>query len=187
MRKTSLRTKLLVSVGVIIFIVLGTSSFLHIQDLQRDYLEALEWRSKGLTYVIFTELMDKYKILKKIDDVVLGSMSLQCIKLYELSQKDYVSHVTVISEKGVIVAHNDKTLWNTPVESPVLLDYLNRRRLTTVLEGTTYHTLIPMFAEEDVYLGTVDIGFPKSLVDEKVRQTLRQSLRSGDPAEFHGI
>ena len=175
MGKTSLRTKLLVSVSVIILIVLGTSSFLHIHDLQRDYLEALEWRAEALAQSIVNEIRERYR-LNPATKEMLGVTSLQCAQLYELNQEKNVTHIAVINESGEIVAHNDKAFWNTPVESPVLLDHLDRRKPITVLEGTIYHTLIPIFAEEDVYLGTVDIGFPKSLVDEKVRQTLRQSL-----------
>lgn len=174
MGKTSLRIKLLLSVGVIIFIVLGTSSFLHIQDLQRDYLEALEWRAEALAQSIVNAIRERYR-LNPATREMLGVTSLQCARLYELNQEKSVTHVAVIKESGEIAAHNDKTLWNTPVESPVLLDHLNRRKLTTVLESTTYHTLVPIFAEDDVYLGTVDIGFSKHLVDEKVRQLLWQA------------
>jgi methyl-accepting chemotaxis protein len=175
MRKTSLRTKLLVSVGVIIFIVLGTSSFLHIQDLQRDYLEALEWRSEALAQRIINDVIEKYKLNPAINEM-LGVFSIQCAQIYEVNQEKNVTHVAVIDPSNVIAAHNDKALWNTPVESPVLLDNLSRHKLITVLDGTIYHTLVPIIADDDAYLGTVDIGFPQRLVDEKVRQILRQSL-----------
>ncbi len=175
MRKTSLRTKLLLSAGVIIFIVLGTSSFLHIRDLQRNYLEALEWRAEALAQRIINDVIEKYKLNPAINEM-LGVFSIQCIQIYESNQEKNVTHVAVIDTSNVIAAHNDKALWNTSIESAVLLDHLNRQKLVTVLDGTLYHTLVPIIAEGDVYLGTVDIGFSKRLVDEKVQQTLRQSL-----------
>jgi hypothetical protein len=46
--KARLRTKILFSVGLIIFVVLGTSTLLHIRKLKKDYLEALEWRSEAM-------------------------------------------------------------------------------------------------------------------------------------------
>ena len=48
MMKWNLRVKILFSVGVIIFVVLGTSTLVHIYGVQQDYLEALEWRSEAL-------------------------------------------------------------------------------------------------------------------------------------------
>ncbi len=173
---SSLRAKILLSVGVIILIVLATSSFIHIRDLQQDYSEALEWRAKGLASVILTELLDKYKLSSKINDTILGTLSLECIKLYKSSRNDYVSHIAVINEKGVIVAHNDRAFWNTEIDNKLLLEHFERRELTTVLAGTVYHTLIPMSTEDgSVYFGTIDIGFPASLVDQKTREVLRQS------------
>jgi methyl-accepting chemotaxis protein len=174
MIKSSLRTKLLLSVGVIIFIVLGTSTLLHIRDLQRDYLEALEWRSEALAQSLGSNVIEKYKLNPSINEM-LGVFSIQCVQIYELNQEKNVTHVAVINASNVIAAHNDKTLWNTSIESPVLLNHLSRHNLTTVLDGTIYHTLVPIVAENDIYLGTIDIGFSKRLVDEKIQQLLRQS------------
>jgi multisubunit Na+/H+ antiporter MnhB subunit len=98
MKKSSLRAKLLLSVGVIILIVLGISTFLHIQDLQRNSFEAFEWRSKGLANVILFDLLNKYTLGLPIDKAVLGAMSLHCIKIYELNRKESISHIAVIDE-----------------------------------------------------------------------------------------
>ena len=103
MRKTSLRTKLLVSVGVIIFIVLGTSSFLHIQDLQRDYLEALEWRAEALAQSIVNTIRERYR-LNPATKEMLGVASLQCVQLFELNQEKNVTHVAAITLEGSITA-----------------------------------------------------------------------------------
>ncbi len=46
---SSLRTKISFAVGLVIFIVLGTSTFVHIQQLERDYLQAVEWRAEALS------------------------------------------------------------------------------------------------------------------------------------------
>jgi len=95
--------------------------------------------------------------------------------LYELNKEKNVSHFAVIDASGVIGAHNDNTLWNTPVESSVLLEHLQRQEQTAVLDSSTYHTLVPVFGDQGGYLVTVDIGFPKSIVDEKVQRFILQS------------
>ncbi len=176
MKRASLRTKLLLSAGLIVFVILATSTFIHIQDVRQNYLELIEGRSEGLAYVISTELFDKYKNVPKIDDTVLASLSIQCIKLYALSKQNDVTHIAVMNANGLIAAHNDNTFWGTSVEIQELLEQLQLRRQVTLLDGDIYHTLIPMVAEDGMYLGTVDIGYPKQVVDGKVQNLL---LRSG--------
>lgn len=173
--KLGLRTKVLLSVGLIIFVVLGTSTFLHIQDLKQDYLESFEWRSEALAQNILREIVDLRANSQAIQNM-LGPLALQCIQLYELNKEKNVSHFAVINASGVIAAHNDRDLWNIPVESPVLLEYLQRHERVTVLDGTTYHTLIPFFGVDDAYAGSIDIGVPKSIVDEKVQRLITQSV-----------
>ena len=175
--QSSLRTKLLLSVGIIIFVVLGTSTFTHIQQLKRDYLEAIEWRSEALA----KGLIDAVPSLKTMSPTAdfqntLRAFSIPCNRLYESNKEKNVSHVAVIDASGVIVAHNDASFWDTPVKSPVLLEQLQRHELTTVLDGTTYHTLVPILGVMDVYLGATDIGVPKEAVDKKVQQLLLDSV-----------
>jgi methyl-accepting chemotaxis protein len=175
MIKSSLRTKVLLSVSFIIFAVLGTSTVVHIQDLKRDYLEALEWRSEALAQDILRDIVDlqKYSTDTK---ALLGSLLLRCRKLYELNKEKNVSHFAVIDASGLIVGHNDEVLWDTQIESPVLLDHLQRHKLVTVLDETIYHTLVPIFGPKEEYIGSIDVGIPKRVVDEKVKEVLIQSL-----------
>jgi methyl-accepting chemotaxis protein len=94
-----------------------------------------------------------------------------------MNKEKGIAHCAVISPSQIIAAHNDKSLWKTPVESPLLVAGLERRELVTILEGMTYHTLIPITGKEDEYLGAIDIGTPRSIVDQKIRNIL---LRSGE-------
>jgi methyl-accepting chemotaxis protein len=173
----SLRAKVLLSVGLIIFVVLGTSTVVHIQDLRRYYLEAIEWRSEALARGML-ENVPFIKSLSPSSNIreTLETLSTQCNRLYESNKDKNVVHVAVISPDEVIAAHNNIDFWNTPVESPILLEHLQRQELTTVLEGNTYHTLVPIFGVLDAYIGTIDIGVPKSIVDEKIKQILLQTV-----------
>ncbi len=176
MRKWSLRTKILLSVGLIIFVVLGTSTLVHIQELKQDYFEALTWRSEALAQDIINEITDLQSFgLEKIEDM-FPPLALRCLKLYETNKDKNVAHFAVIDASGTIHPHNDSAVWNTPVTSQILLTHLQRQEPMTVLEGDTYHTLVPVFREKDKYFATVDIGTPKSVVDEKVQKFLLQSI-----------
>lgn len=174
MMKFSLRTKILFSVGVIIFIVLGTSTFVHIQNLKDDYLEALTWRSEALAQDLVEGIRELHQFNTNVEGM-LGSLSLHCIKLYELNQDRNITHFAVIDTEGVIRAHNQKELWDTPLDNPRLLEQIAQHQRLTFLDNGTYHTLVPVFIEDD-YIATIDVGTPKKLVDKKVADVLLSSI-----------
>ncbi|PIE35802.1 hypothetical protein CSA56_02665 [candidate division KSB3 bacterium] len=176
MKQFSLRTKILLSVSVILFFVLGTSTIVHIQALRQDYLEALTWHSESLAQDIIHKLIDMETFgLKSVEDM-FPPLALRCIKLYELNKHKNVSYFAVFDPSGTIGPHNDSELWHTPVTSEMLLAELERREQVTVLEGKTYHTLVPVFGEKGAYLGTVGVGVSRTVVDEKVKHLVWQSL-----------
>ncbi|GAK61006.1 methyl-accepting chemotaxis protein signaling domain protein [Candidatus Vecturithrix granuli] len=169
--KWGLRTKLLFSVGCFIFFTLAASTGIHIYTLKRDYLEAITWRSEALAQNIIISITTTLENMPNIQGV-LEAKSVQCITLYELNKDKNVTHFAIINAEGVIAAHNEKTLWNTPVKNPAILAALQQHNTTTILDEMSYHTLIPISKEQDAFIGVVDVGFPKQVVDQKIRQML---------------
>ncbi|MDY0092497.1 MAG: methyl-accepting chemotaxis protein [Candidatus Vecturithrix sp.] len=173
--KWGLRTKLLFSVGCFIFLTLAASTGIHIHTLKRDYREAITWRSEALAQNIIVSITTTLESMPNIQGV-LEAKSVQCITLYELNKDKNVTHFAIINAQGLIAAHNDKTLWNTPVKNPDILAALQHHKTTTILDGTSYHTLIPLFKDQETFIGMVDIGFPKQVVDQKIRQMLLNAV-----------
>ena len=169
--RSRLRTKILLSVGCLILAVLGTSTFVHIQSFKRNFIEAVELRSEALVQGMVQSVKDNYKFSPHIESLLM-SLSLKCIQLYDLNKEKGIVHLSVVNSAGIIVAHNDNTLWNSPIENPQLLAGLERRQRSTILIGTIYHTLIPMFGEDNRYLGSIDVGTHKYVVDEKIEESL---------------
>jgi methyl-accepting chemotaxis protein len=175
--KSSLRTKILLIVGLSIFVVLVTSMLISIQNLKRNYLEAIEWRSEVLAQGMI-EVASFIKGLKPSADfqeTLKAAFSAQCGPLYHANKEKNIAHIAVISPSMVIVAHNEISFLDTSITSPVLIEHLKLHKLTTVLDDTTYHTLFPIFGVLDTYIGTIDIGVPKQAVDEKVKGVIIQS------------
>ena len=169
-----LQTKILLSVGCIILVMLATSTLLSMQVMKENYIEALELRSEALA----NELIQRILRFQSAPDIqpILESLSLVCIQYYESNYEKGVSHFAIINSAGEIAAHNDKNLWNVKIKSPELLRHLERKTVTSVLDGETYHCLIPVFGEQDNFLATVDVGFPESLIDEKTKAILLNSI-----------
>ncbi len=178
MIQSSLQIKMAGSVGLIIFIVLGTSTLVHIRNVKRNYLEAIEWRAEALAQGILNQIMNNQEYDPNYysnNPRLLEIFSLQCMQLYELNKEKNVAHFSIINASKIIAAHNDKALWDAPIESSVLSDGLDRRELVTVLAGERYHTLVPIVWDQATYLGSLDIGFPKQAVDRQVRGLLLNS------------
>ncbi len=171
----SLRTKILLSVGCIVFIAFGTSTIINIRDLKQEYIQAIEWRSDALAQGIINDvqIQQKYKpyYVMHIDEL-LKTLSKRCSQLYELYKADDITHFAVINEAGQVAAHNDEKLVGTPVEHSLFTAHRKLSEQTTAIAGTIYHTLIPIFGAKGIYIGAIDIGVPRKIVDEKITQVL---------------
>lgn len=175
---TRLRTKILLSVGLIIFAVLGTSTFMHLRNMRKDYLHAIEWRAEALVQGILHDINIKFQYSQFYDVDIQGlleGLTVQCIDLYETNKEKGIAHLAVINEESMIAAHSEETLWDTPVENPDLREHLQQRSVLTLPGQDAYHTLIPIIVQENRYLGTIDIGTSRYVIDEKIRELLMQS------------
>jgi methyl-accepting chemotaxis protein len=175
MQRFRLRTKILLSVGFIITVVLGTSTIVHIQTMRQDYLEALTWRSEVLAQNIVTQINDRQSLGVTDIQAIFPPLRLLCIKLHEVNKDKNVTHFAVIDPSGIIGAHNDRELWDSSVESPILRDALQHQEQIVVSEDEVYHMLFPVFSTNDTYLATIDIGVSQDVVGQKIQRLIRQS------------
>lgn len=184
MPKLSLRLKVLLSVCLILFVVLGISTIVQIQFLRQDYFKSIEWRSEALAQSIVNEIIDMYAYITYAPGMLSGLQG-RCDQIYTSNKEKSVTHVGVMDADGNVIAHrdkSDKSLINTPASSE-LQEILDRQKHAsepepiTVLIGTTYHTLVPVFGtQENMYLGTVDVGFPKQAFNQEQNKILQNSF-----------
>ena len=173
----SLRSQIVVSVGLIIVMVLAIITIIHIRDLKQNYLEALEWRSEALSQNILERVNVMYQLDAQVGETMLSVLSSKCLTLYEANKAKGIEHVAIISPQNVIVAHNDSTFWQTSIENQRLLAQLGSRRLTTVLDGGIYHTFIPIIMPDETFLGIIDIGITEQTVGQNVQHIILQTLK----------
>lgn len=174
----SLQAKIMLFIGVTILITIGISTFLYVKDLRKNYLEAIEWRSVTLAQSIHSDIRSRYNTFGALADtrLILESAYLQCRKLYDANRKMHVSFICILNKAGDIIIHNDKAFWGKRFEQPILIAALASQQIKTILIEEHYHTLIPVFSGEDVYLGSIDVGFPKHGVDQKVMHTVQNAI-----------
>jgi methyl-accepting chemotaxis protein len=180
MKRWSLRVKILVSVGLIVLAVLGSSTFIHLQNLQADSLEAMNLRSEALAQGIVSDILKRFPLLVDTTEqrlhMMLSASFITCNQIYELNKDKGIAFIAIIAPTGIIANHSDREQWDRSLEDSPLFPYLQQREQITVLDGEYYHTFIPIFSQDNVFLGTVDIGSPKSLIEIKVAKVIHQSV-----------
>lgn len=174
----SLRSRLMVSVGLIILMVLGTSTWMHINDLKHDYRIALEERSEAMVQGLKNDVMTIYQQELNENDALkaLSRLSVQCLQLYESNKDKHVVSIAIISPDGIIIAHNDGQFRDVPYRLPQFKSILNELKRQTLLTEQLFHTFIPLVTSEQHVLGVIEIVVSEELFQQKVHQVLFHAL-----------
>lgn len=181
----NLQNKLLVTVGLTVFLAQALSTLLHIYELKQFYQEALNVRFEALSQSIVAN------IIERDNNMIIGTpqrspesifMTLQVgslvqvPKIYGLNKGKGVASIAVISPEAVIATHSDQEKWSMEVQSERLRKALQQHTQMTILDDAMYYTLVPIFAEDQTYLGTVAIGASQTLVNAQIQRLLIRPL-----------
>ena len=180
MKRRSLRVKILVSVGLIVLVALGSSTLIHLQNTRTDSLEAMNLRSEALAQGIVNDILERFTLNPYTKEnrihTMLRASFITSNQIYELNKEKGITFIAVIAPTGIIANHSEREQWDRSLVDSQLFPYLRQREQLTVLDGNEYHTLIPIFSQDNAFLGTVDIGSPKSTVDKRIANVIRQSV-----------
>ena len=173
-----LHMKIMGIISCIILVAICTATFFYVLDLKKNHLETIEWRSVTLAQSIRVHLIGRYEMSKGFANInlILESAYLECKGLFEANRHLNVSFVCVLSSTGEVIIHNDKAFWKTRLKQPELLQAIESGKIRTVSVDENYHTLIPVTTDEGVRLGIIDMGFPKYVVDEKIKKALGRAV-----------
>lgn len=172
MIKLKLQHKLQLSVGLIILVVYGITTYLYVQTIRARYLESTGLYSSALAEDIKHNM---FYLRQSNDNIpwIQQLQSIKCIQLYERHKSQGVVHFAVLNSSGEIVAHNRKELKGVKTSD---LDLKESRKQITIRSGDIYRTLVPVITEESQNLGTIDIGVSASIVDRQVQQLMIKSV-----------
>lgn len=174
----TLKMKLLLFIGLGLFAAIGVSTVILERDLEQDFRKSIEWRSASLAQGLRSDISDRYSIYGELGDLplILEASYMLVKTLFDANQNlQDVSYVSVIDEAGIILAHNERSMLKSSLNDPSLLDALSTKKLITVADQTDYHTFIPIFTASGEYLASIGIGFPTSIVNERMWQLFFKS------------
>ncbi|MDY0093844.1 MAG: HAMP domain-containing methyl-accepting chemotaxis protein [Candidatus Vecturithrix sp.] len=180
--RISIRLKVLLSVGLTVFVVLGTTTIFYIRDLKQHYVKTIQLRSDALAQGLLNNILKigTYTVYTSENIQHLwASLTPQCQQIYDLNKDKEISHIALISSNGTILAHNLKELRNTNLTNPALLEHLKDERPATILvqQEQAYHTFIPIFSKENTYLGVVDVGISSKMAQQELQNVAYRSIK----------
>lgn len=178
--KLSIRAKVFLRILPVLLLMEGVIIGVYVQDRRETIIQTNEQQFEALAQMILVPLQNKSQSQPLDLETLTRSaeeLNALCSQLYELNQDNNVTHVAVIDENKMILAHNDKKLVNTEVEGAEMYQYIGWRRTKTFEENGIYHTLVPIVDETTAFLGAIDIGFPESVVRASLLHWFWKALR----------
>lgn len=169
----SVRTKVMVSIGLTIFLGMVANAVWYSRELENNYHRAIEWQSSALAQSILTSI--DYLEKDGADFKQEGEqLSLQCQQLFERNQAQHVTYIAVVDERGKFLAHNDAAQIGKTIESAAVIKLLGWRDVRTEADHNMYHTITPVMNSQKVYRqAAIIIG-----VDQKTITQYLARLRS---------
>lgn len=183
--KWNLRTKILVSMGLTILLAQVLSTIVQIYELRQSYQKALNLRFEALVQGIVADIVDRDSRMwpepsqrdPEMLHTILQAASMTTVpQLYEMNKEKGVAFISVVNPEAVLATHSDQEEWNTPVQSEKLRHVLQQQTQITILDGDMYHTIVPVHARDGAYLGAVDVGAPRQVVEAEIRNLLLKPL-----------
>ena len=165
-----LQLKTVMILWLILLLFLGINMIFSMIDTRRNFFETVRWRSETLAYKLLGEMTTQ---IFSGDDSAKGEEGLQAVSsrlqgLIEQYHDHTVTQISIIDATGYWVAHSEKVFRNTPVKNQALLQYLNSQEKMLVSDSKMYHTLLPFFDQQRLFLGIIDIGVSKGFVEREI-------------------
>ncbi|HWP47451.1 MAG TPA: methyl-accepting chemotaxis protein [Candidatus Limnocylindrales bacterium] len=169
--KLSLKWKLILSIGLLIFVALSLGLWLTVRSIKETELESIRLRSDALANPIKIRIKEVFSNNLGGIEMAAPGLTLECQRI--VSSNTLASHCFVFDTAGRILAHEDPHLIGTAEKNPQVLEALKSNKVITRLIEDSYDTFIPILDLDQQQVGTLRIDFPRSIVDEKIRKISR--------------
>lgn len=178
--KFGLRTKLLLTILPAILIMEMFVVIAYVNDRRTDYVAANERHFEAVAQ----GLLQSFQVISEIDDVTQAALHDSQATLTTLSQTFYennsqagIQHIAIIDKEKKFLTHTDPSKIGTEVGDAGFHSQLGWRQTKSFLLDNVYHVLMPILSIDNDYLGVIDVGYPKSLIDADMAPWWVKSLR----------
>ncbi|MCX7822548.1 MAG: response regulator [Syntrophobacterales bacterium] len=168
-----LNKKITIITSCILFLSLFVGAIINLFYFKKNYTEALLTSSYGLGQGLNAILSELLNLELPLDS--LSGMNKKCEQI--VKQNPHIKYVGIVDLKGEVLYHSDQSLIGK-----TLLDEVMKRSLETTkpltqiylrFDGNTYYDLtIPVFDSRKDHVGVIRLGFPKSHIDDKLKEAI---------------
>jgi methyl-accepting chemotaxis protein len=167
--RLSLKWQLILSIGFIVFVAMVLSAWLTFQSIKKIQLEAIQWRSDALVNPIKIIINEAFSSGASVDlKTAVASAPFECRRIV-LSNTN-VPYCSIIDLNGKILAHDDAQRSGIIETHPKVLEALKVNKIHIELIGDSYDTFIPILDSSQKHVGTFRIGFPRTILDQKIQE-----------------
>lgn len=164
MGRINLHVALFGPIAILVCLALAIGSLNARSSLRQHAAESLEWRSRALAEQAAAEIA-AFLADGSFSQEEAQALVERCERAYAEHAERGIVHVAFLEADGRIAAHSDADAVDTVFENPLLLEQVEAQARTTLRDGDTYHTLVPVAAAPGAPApGSVDVGFSRPAV-----------------------
>lgn len=165
-----LREKILVIVIAAFLLSKGINSLVIGQLFRKEYTAALQSKIDVVANTVKSQVERLLALGIVVDDI--EGFDVQCGDVLQKHQD--LSYVMVVRSDGEVLFHSGAMYQGSRINSPDLLKALILNRQTACvskIDGKTYYnSVVPIGNKSSGYNAVVVVGFPASIIDEKVQE-----------------
>ncbi len=171
-----IREKILIITISTFLLAIGVNTFVVSRLFRREYSAALQLKIDVIADTVRSQVERLLKLGIAVDDI--EGFETQCQEVLHKHQD--LAYAMVVRVDGTILFHNDVTYHGTIIDDPKILKAIKQNRqiaCVSEIKGQTYsNTVVPVGHSANGHNIAVIVGFPTSVIDNKIQKSLNYSI-----------
>lgn len=173
--RVSIRSKIIIIAILIPSLAVGASTFIWNREFKEVYANALQSETMVIADHLAHQLNEILELGIPLEDVVGFQKELKDI----VAGHEYICHAMVVSPDGRILFHSDTARQGKMVIDPAIIRSIRSGKRSTGIykyqAEEHYEAHIPVLGPNGEHVAAVRLGFPATIVDDKVGDVIRNS------------
>jgi two-component system sensor kinase FixL len=174
--KLKVRDKILITVVAVFLLSTALNTFVVSHVFRKEYSAALQSKMDVIANTLRSQIEKLLGLGIAVENI--EGFEAQCRE--SLRKHKDVAYVMVTRKNGEVLFHNDPTRHGTMINDPEILKALKNDWQTACLSKiagrTYYNTVMPVRDGSDGPTSAVIVGFPTTLIDNKIQELLHYSF-----------
>ena len=174
--KLKVREKILIITATILLLAIGANTLVISRMFRKGYSAALQSKMDVIANTLRSHIERLTALGITIENI--EGFETQCQEILQKNKE--VAYVMVVRENGKILFHNNPAYHGTAINDPHVKEVLTNKQQKVCLYETNgrryYNTIVPVGDGSSGSDIAVVVGFPTTLIDDKVQKFLHYSF-----------